>query len=116
MIHETSTRPARALTLTAVITAAIVTLSLTPAPSLPPAPGSDKLHHIVAYAAAALPCALWHPRALIWVLPALVGVSGAIELIQPAVNRYGEWADMGANLGGLGIGAALGLALRRIRV
>ncbi len=27
--------------------------------------------------------------------------SGAIELIQPYVNRYGEWLDLAANTGGL---------------
>ncbi len=27
--------------------------------------------------------------------------SGAIELIQPYVNRFGEWLDLAANTGGL---------------
>jgi VanZ family protein len=27
--------------------------------------------------------------------------SGLIELIQPYVNRYGEWLDMLANMGGV---------------
>ncbi|WP_258554539.1 hypothetical protein [Photobacterium damselae] len=30
-----------------------------------------------------------------------VAWSGAIELIQPYVNRYGEWLDLAANTGGL---------------
>lgn len=102
-----------ALALTSVISMAIVILSLTPLPELPTAPGSDKLHHLLAYSAAVLPVALWHRRALIWVLPVLAILSGAIELIQPLLQRHGEWADAGANLSGLAVGTGLGLAMGR---
>jgi VanZ family protein len=30
-----------------------------------------------------------------------IAYSGAIELLQPYVNRYGEWLDMAANAVGL---------------
>lgn len=105
--------PMRAALLTLILAATITALSLTPLPHLPEAPGSDKLHHVLAYAAAALPTALWHPRARAWVIPALAALSGAIELIQPWVNRFGEWHDFWANLAGLGLGLAIGAALRR---
>ena len=42
----------------------------------------------------------------------LLMYSGIIELIQPYVNRYGEWLDLGAN--GLGlIGGVLIAAVAR---
>jgi len=30
-----------------------------------------------------------------------IGYSGAIELLQPYVNRYGEWMDLAANAMGV---------------
>jgi len=35
-----------------------------------------------------------------------------IELIQPFVNRYGEWLDLLANIAGLILGMSVGLLLR----
>jgi len=40
--------------------------------------------------------------------------SGAIELIQPYVNRYGEWLDLAANVAGVAIGAMVGIAIVRL--
>ncbi len=89
------------IALTALTLAAITFLSLWPLPELPPVPGSDKTHHFIAYAILMLPTALRKPQK--WPLIALsfVAYSGAIELIQPYVNRYGEWLDMLANTGGI---------------
>ncbi len=77
--------------------AAITTLSLWPLESLPLAAGSDKTHHLIAYAALMFPTALRKPNN--WKLIGLlfIAYSGAIELLQPYVNRYGEWLDMAAN-------------------
>jgi len=68
---------------------------------LPAVPGSDKTHHFIAYAALMLPTALRMPKH--WLLIGLFFIiwSGAIELIQPYVNRYGEWLDLLANVAGL---------------
>ena len=48
-----------------------------------------------------LPTALRKPTR--WVLFGLffIAYSGAIELLQPYVNRYGEWNDMLANTAGI---------------
>ncbi|MFT5571473.1 MAG: VanZ family protein [Cryomorphaceae bacterium] len=94
--------------------ATITTFSLTPLPELPFAAGSDKLHHFVAYAALMFPAALRGKRR--WFLLALVYIawSGGIELIQPYVNRYGEWLDLLANSIGVGIGALIGVLSRRL--
>ena len=39
---------------------------------------------------------------------------GAIELIQPYVNRYGEWLDLGANGLGLVVGILIASFARSI--
>ncbi|MGL5949396.1 MAG: hypothetical protein ACRCYV_10295 [Aeromonas sp.] len=90
----------------------IALLSLTPLPALPAVPGSDKTHHFIAYAALALPLGLRRPRRWWLLAGGLAAASGAIELIQPYVNRYGEWLDLLANCSGLLIGLALGTLLR----
>jgi VanZ family protein len=85
-----------------LVTLALITVtSLLPAEHLPAAPGSDKTHHFIAYCALMLPTALRRPR--YWFALALLFIiwSGLIEIIQPYVNRYGEWLDLLANAGGI---------------
>lgn len=89
------------LVITTLILAAIATLSLWPAEHLPQIPGSDKTHHFISYGALMLPVALRKPEHWLWVGLGFAAFSGAIELIQPYVNRYGEWLDMAANIAGL---------------
>ncbi len=87
--------------LTLSILAAITALSLWPLGKLPSVPGTDKTHHLIAYAVLMLPTALRKPDK--WILLGLffIAYSGAIELLQPYVNRYGEWMDMAANTSGI---------------
>lgn len=89
------------LSLTYVALALITIASLFPADQLPAVPGSDKTHHFVSYCLLMLPTAIRKPKH--WLLIALLFIlwSGLIELIQPYVNRYGEWLDMLANAGGV---------------
>ena len=93
--------------LTVVILVTITVLSLFPLPQLPPLPGTDKTHHLIAYAVLMFPVALRKPGR--WMLLGFVFIaySGAIELIQPYVNRYGEWLDLAANTLGVVCGALL---------
>ena len=86
---------------TLFILAAITALSLWPLEELPSLPGTDKIHHFIAYAVLMFPAALWKPRH--WKLLALlfIAYSGAIELLQPFVNRYSEWLDLAANATGV---------------
>ncbi|WP_020586172.1 VanZ family protein [Desulfobacter curvatus] len=95
-------------TLTLIILTIITVFSLLPLDALPPAPGTDKIHHFIAYAMLMLPAAVRKPAN--WVLLGLFFVlySGAIELIQPFINRYGEWMDMFANSSGVICGAVIG--------
>lgn len=91
----------------------ITFLSLTPLAELPKAYGSDKLHHFIAYGVLVLPLALRKPRYWFIVVIGFVLLSGAIELIQPQVNRHGGWLDMLANVGGLSCGLVLAYCLNR---
>lgn len=93
--------------LTLITLASITLLSLTPLQQLPDVPGSDKTHHLIAYALLMFPTALRRPSNWLGIAFLFATWSGAIELLQPYVNRYGEWADMAANCIGIMIGIAL---------
>ena len=85
----------------------ITALSLYPLAKLPPVPGADKTHHLIAYATLMFPTALRKPKQGMLITLLFVGYSGVIEIIQPYVNRYGELPDFVANVAGLGCGFLL---------
>ena len=87
--------------ITLFILTVITILSLSPLDKLPPFPSSDKAQHFIAYAALMFPVAIKKPK--YWLAIALFFIcwSGAIELLQPYLNRYGEWQDLLANVIGL---------------
>ncbi len=85
-----------------LLTLAVITiLSLRPLEKLPSVPGTDKTHHLIAYAVLMFPTALRKPNKWILFCFLFIAYSGAIELIQPYVNRCGEWLDMAANATGV---------------
>ena len=86
---------------TLFILTGITILSLVPLAELPPVPGSDKTHHIIAYGLLIFPAALRKSDYLPAISLFFICWSGAIELIQPFVNRYGEFQDLAANIIGL---------------
>ncbi|TVR45217.1 MAG: VanZ family protein [Planctomycetota bacterium] len=100
--------------LTVSIAFAIGMATLTPATAMPEVPGSDKLHHLIAFAALTLPLSWWRPRYGWWLLPAAVAYGGVIELIQPHIGRHGEWGDVFANACGALIGWLIGAAARAL--
>jgi hypothetical protein len=79
--------------------------------SLLNAPGTDKLHHVVAFMALSFPVALIRPKYIraILALSLLYGVS--IEIIRPLVNRSGELLDFWSDAIGVALGAGLAKAL-----
>lgn len=88
--------------------------TLTPAAQLPDAPGLDKFYHAVGFFALCLPLAL-SQTVKMWKLAAwTLAFGGAIEFVQPYINRSGEWADVIAD--GIGIALAIGLGLARIKL
>mgnify|MGYP000276405233 CR=1 FL=1 len=98
------------LILTLLLLVIITGSSLWPVEFLPVVPGTDKAHHLLAYAALVLPVALSRPKYWLWIVFALFTWGGIIELIQPYVNRWGEWLDLLAN----GLGIMLGLLLGQL--
>ena len=89
------------IALTLITLGIITTLSLWPLDALPSVPGSDKTHHFIAYAALMFPTALRKPQHWQAISLLFIAYSGMIELLQPYVNRYGEWLDMAANATGV---------------
>ena len=94
----------------------ITVLSLYPLETLPPVPGTDKTHHFIAYATLMLPTALRKPKHWVLIVLLFIAWSGAIELIQPYVNRYGEWKDLLANIAGLACGLIIAEIVKRFFV
>ena len=89
----------------------IAFLSLYPLPKLPEFPGTDKTHHLVAYFLLALPSGLKKPNKWVLFIFLFIIFGGVIEIIQPYVNRYGEWLDFLANTIGVILGFFLGVVL-----
>ena len=100
-------------TMTALLFIVVTTLSLLPKDVPPPAPGSDKLHHLIAYAALMFPAAYVRPPHWIGYVVFFALWSGLIEIVQPFVNRHSEWTDFIANGAGIAIGIAFAMVLRR---
>jgi hypothetical protein len=71
--------------------------TLLPADQLPPAPGSDKLHHVIGFGGWTLMCVLGPIKRFLYLAAFIILLGGIIELIQPNVNRYGEWLDFYAD-------------------
>jgi len=108
MINFISVSKTHWIASTVAILLAITFLSLWPLPELPDLPGTDKTHHLIAYGLLMLPTALRKPKH--WLLYGFlfIAYSGVIELVQPFVNRCGEWLDLLANATGVLLGAVIG--------
>jgi membrane associated rhomboid family serine protease len=111
---DTPTRRIVVVALTVLIAATIGYLTLIPLNMPASVPGSDKAHHLMAFALLTLPCAVLSPRSLVLLVPVAITYGGAIEWLQPKVGRHGEVADFYADLAGVIIGVGMGLFLRRI--
>lgn len=98
--------------LTFILALVVAALTLGPA-TAPPLPGGDKLHHLLGFAALALPAALFSPRDLWIIAPLLVLFGGAIELVQPYFGRSRELLDAAMNAFGVATGGAVGLFIQR---
>lgn len=103
------------LWLTCLILLIITIGSLYPMEQLPSLPGNDKTRHLIGYCALMLPVAIRQPKHWLGYAILFIIWSGVIELIQPYVNRYGEWADMLANSVGVLIAIILGILLKKIK-
>jgi len=102
------------LAATLALAALIGFLTLTPIQN-PGVPGTDKSHHLIGFAALALPLSFSRPRLAPWVVLAAIAYGGAIEIIQPYVGRSGEVLDLAADAIGAVLGGAAGVGLRWLR-
>ena len=102
--------------LTVIVTTVLTVAMLWPINQPPPGPdGSDKVVHLIAFAALAFPLAR---TGRIGLLPVFVGASafgGLIELIQPSFGRSADMQDWIADIVGVGLGIVLALLYRRLR-
>ena len=89
---------------TIIIAFAIGLATLTPVETLPNVSGSDKFYHLISFAILTLPIAIIRPKAMWVILSLSIAYGGAIEIIQPLVNRNCEMADMFADAWGAVLG------------
>ncbi len=88
-----------------------------PSSGLPNIGNNDKVLHVLIF----IPFAtgwLLSGKTLWWTLAAGLAYGGLIEVVQeaiPAINRAGDWLDFAADALGVGVGLALGQALRWLR-
>ena len=78
---------------------------------MPEFQGTDKTYHLIAYFLLALPLGLKKPNKCILIIFLFIIFGGVIEVIQPYVNRYGEWLDFFANTMGVLSGFFAGVTL-----
>ena len=99
---------------TIIIAIVIGLATLTPVEELPAVSGSDKFYHLISFAILTLPIAVIRPKAG-WVMFILsVGYGGAIEVLQPLVDRNCELADFLADASGALLGMAVSKAFGRL--
>ena len=90
----------------------IAFLSLYPLPKLPEFKVTDKTYHLVSYFFLALPLGLKKPNKWVLFIFLFIIFGGVIEMIQPYVNRHGEWSDFFANTIGVFSGSFVGVILK----
>ena len=102
--------------LTLIVGLALTVAMLWPLDAPPPFPeGSDKLAHLIAFAALAFPLARTGRLGLLSVFIGASAFGGAIELIQPMFIRSADVNDWIADTIGVTIGIGCGLLYRRLR-
>ena len=102
--------------ITLILTLTLTVTMLWPLDAPPPVlKGSDKMAHLIAFAALSFPLSRTGRFGL---LPVFLGASvfgGMIELIQPTFNRSADMNDWVADIIGVVIGILCGLVYRLLR-
>tara|TARA_Y100000996_G_C22476169_1_gene624217 strand:+ start:454 stop:813 length:360 start_codon:yes stop_codon:yes gene_type:complete len=92
----------------------ITFLSLYPLKVQPSVPGTDKIHHLIAYAALTICIGLRKPPYYHLIIIFFSIYSGLIEIVQPYLNRFGEIDDFLYNNFGIFIGLVSGIIINKI--
>ena len=102
--------------MTLIMTLILTFAMLWPLEAPPPAPdGSDKVVHLIAFAALSFPLARTGRFGLLPVFVGATAFGGMIELIQPTFNRSADMNDWIADVMGAVLGVLFGLIYRRLR-
>ena len=102
--------------LTLIVTAILTVAMLIPLDTPPPAPdGSDKIIHIIAFAALSFPLSCTGRFGLLFVFLGASTFGGVIEIIQPSFHRSTDMNDWIADILGTALGIICGLSYRRLR-
>ena len=99
---------------TIIISIALGLATLTTVEKLPTVSGSDKAYHLILIAILTLQIAIIRPNAMWIILSLTTAFGGAIELLQPLVDRNCELADFLADVGGVALGMAMSKAFVRL--
>jgi len=86
----------------------ITILSLYPLTELPKNIGTDKTHHLIAYCSLTLCICIVQPNNYKKLILFFILYGGLIEIVQPYVNRYGEFIDFVYNTIGIFISITIG--------
>ena len=101
---------------TLIMTTVLTVAMLWPINQPPPAPdGSDKVVHLIAFAALAFPLARTGRFGLIPIFIATSAYGGIIEVLQPSFGRSADMQDWIADIAGVTLGMMLGLLYRWLR-
>ena len=102
--------------LTLIVTAVLTVAMLWPINQPPPAPdGSDKVVHLIAFAALVFPLARTGRFGLIPIFIATCTYGGIIEVLQPSFGRSADMQDWIADIAGVVLGIVLALLYRWLR-
>lgn len=102
--------------LTLIVTAVLTVAMLWPIHQQPPAPDdTDKLVHLIAFAALAFPLARTGRFGLVLVFVGASAFGGLIEILQPSFGRRADMQDWIADIAGVTLGILLALLYRRLR-
>ena len=86
----------------------ITVLSIYPLPEFPKNMGTDKTHHLIAYCSLTLCVCIVQPNNYKKYILFFILYGGLIEVVQPYVNRYGEFLDFVYNTFGIIISIIIG--------
>ena len=100
-----------ALFTTLCIAVVIAATTLTPGAGKLAPQGADKLLHTAGFALLVMPMLMVRLKTGLVIAPLALLFGGAIELIQPYVNRFGDFSDFWANFVGVLIGVTLAIIL-----
>ena len=101
--------------LTLIVTLALTVVMFWPMDKSTAPDGTDKLVHLIAFAALAFPLARTGRFGLLPVFVCASAFGGAIELLQPSFNRSADVNDWVADVIGVILGIGCGLLYRRLR-